>query len=246
MSEQRIKIIKNGPYIIKGGLPLRERVITRYGQTEVVFTEGRQLPQGETYSLCRCGKSHAAPFCDGTHAEVHFDGTETASRKPFSERASRIHGKTIDVLDDGRCAFARFCHSDRGKVGKLIRHPENAEDDAAALKCVQECPAGRLVAYDKEGHELEPELEPGIALIKDPENNVCGPIYVTGRVPIESADGTLYEVRNRVTLCRCGTSGIKPFCDARHVAAKFTEIIPDETGEGDTGSDTHADRAAQP
>lgn len=239
MAEQKIRIIKDGPYRVTGAVPLRERIITKSGQTEVVFQEGRILPQNEAYSLCRCGKSRKAPFCDGTHRAINFDGTETASRKPFAERASRICGPTMDVLDDGRCAFARFCHSDRGKIGRLIRSPEGPEDDAAALKCVQECPAGRLVAYDKDGHELEPELEPEIALVKDPENAVCGPIYVQGRIPLEAADGTLYEVRNRYTLCRCGTSGIKPFCDARHVAAKFTEIEADESGAGDTGADTH-------
>ncbi len=229
MSERKIRIVRNGPYIVTGGIPLQERIISRRmgTETEVDFTEGRSLPQAETYALCRCGKSHNAPFCDGTHISIQFDGTENASRKPYLERASVIHGKTIDVRDDGRCALARFCHSDRGKVGKLIRHPADAEDDAAALRCVQECPAGRLTAYDKDGNELEPELQPAITLVKDPENKVCGPIYVQGRIPIESADGSDYELRNRVTLCRCGSSSIKPFCDARHVAAKFTEIEPD-------------------
>ena len=34
---------------------------------------------------------------------------------------------------------------------------------------------------------------------------------------IESAGGTEYEVRNRVTLCRCGRSRNKPFCDGSHI-----------------------------
>jgi CDGSH-type Zn-finger protein len=33
-----------------------------------------------------------------------------------------------------------------------------------------------------------------------------------------SADGKAYEVRNRVTLCRCGSSNNKPFCDGSHAA----------------------------
>ena len=36
------------------------------------------------------------------------------------------------------------------------------------------------------------------------------------------ADGTTYEVRNRVTLCRCGASQNKPFCDATHASIGFT------------------------
>ena len=38
-----------------------------------------------------------------------------------------------------------------------------------------------------------------------------------GRIPIQSADGTEYEVRNRATLCRCGRSHNKPFCDGTHL-----------------------------
>lgn len=234
MSERKIRIIKNGPYIVTGSLPLRECIITEHGESEVVFNDGHAFPQRETYSLCRCGQSKNAPFCDGTHESVGFDGTETASRKPYLERAACINGQEITVYDDGRCAFARFCHSDRGKIGRLIRRPENPEDAAAALKCVQECPAGRLTAYDKQGNELEPELEPAISIIKDPPFNVCGPLYVQGRVPVVSSDGTTYEVRNRVTLCRCGQSSIKPFCDARHVASKFTEIEHDVEADPDT------------
>ena len=36
-------------------------------------------------------------------------------------------------------------------------------------------------------------------------------------------DGYRYEVRNRVTLCRCGASKIKPFCDGSHAAIKFKD-----------------------
>jgi CDGSH-type Zn-finger protein len=37
------------------------------------------------------------------------------------------------------------------------------------------------------------------------------------------ADGTPYETRNRVTLCRCGASARKPFCDGRHLEARFDD-----------------------
>ncbi|NLC84577.1 MAG: iron-binding protein [Ruminococcaceae bacterium] len=238
MAERKIRILKNGPYIVSGSVPINEKIITPQGKSEVVFTEGRVLPQASTYSLCRCGKSRNAPFCDGTHTAINFDGTETASRKPYLERSHCINGENINVRDDDRCAFARFCHSDRGQVGRLIRNPQGREDDAAALRCVQECPAGRLTAYDKEGNELEPELDQTISILQDPSEDVCGPIYVQGRIPIESADGEVYEVRNRVTLCRCGASDNKPFCDARHVQARFTAIEPDAECPAEPGNKT--------
>ena len=32
-----------------------------------------------------------------------------------------------------------------------------------------------------------------------------------------------YEGRNRVTLCRCGASSNKPFCDGSHASVKFDD-----------------------
>ena len=53
------------------------------------------------------------------------------------------------------------------------------------------------------------------------KERISGPIRVKGGVRLESTDGKLYETRNRVTLCRCGKSKNKPFCDATHVSIKF-------------------------
>jgi CDGSH-type Zn-finger protein len=42
-------------------------------------------------------------------------------------------------------------------------------------------------------------------------------------VPVVAADGSTYEVRNRQTLCRCGESDNKPFCDGSHKQVGFRE-----------------------
>ena len=55
-------------------------------------------------------------------------------------------------------------------------------------------------------------------MIEDTEKKVSGPIYVRGGIPVVSADGKTYEIRNRVTLCRCGRSDNKPFCNGSHAA----------------------------
>ena len=39
---------------------------------------------------------------------------------------------------------------------------------------------------------------------------------VTGGVELVGADGRPYARRERVTLCRCGASSNKPFCDGSH------------------------------
>jgi len=40
---------------------------------------------------------------------------------------------------------------------------------------------------------------------------------------VEASDGTTYEVRDRVTLCRCGHSSNKPFCDGTHKVVGFRD-----------------------
>ena len=56
--EMRIKIMKDGPYRITGGIPLYEQVIVtdEAGHTRELIDK-KQHPLQETYVLCRCGAS---------------------------------------------------------------------------------------------------------------------------------------------------------------------------------------------
>ena len=67
------------------------------------------------------------------------------------------------------------------------------------------------------GEAIEPDLEKSIVVIEYPPRGEHGPLWVRGGIPVVSADGEPYEVRNRVTLCRCGKSENKPFCDGSHI-----------------------------
>jgi hypothetical protein len=88
------------------------------------------------------------------------------------------------------------------------------------------CPAGRLVIHDKKTHkEIEQPLPASIGVVEDPALGCSGPLWVRGGVPIESANGKRYETRNRVTLCRCGASDNKPFCNGSHASMKFQDGI---------------------
>ncbi len=218
----RIKIIKDGPYVVRGNVPLAESVITPIGM-EYEMKAGREFPQAEEYYLCRCGKSKNPPFCDGSHAKTNFVGTETASREKYEDRAELFEGPGLDLLDDNRCAFGRFCHSDKGEVWELIRNTDKEEYKAKAIKTASECPAGRLTAVDKTGKLIEPEYQPSIEVLQDPEKGVSAGLFIKGNIPIESEDGQVYEIRNRVALCRCGKSRNKPFCDATHVAIQYLD-----------------------
>jgi CDGSH-type Zn-finger protein len=45
-----------------------------------------------------------------------------------------------------------------------------------------------------------------------------GPNRITGDVVIQDADGNAFDLsgRERISLCRCGHSENKPFCDGSH------------------------------
>ena len=220
--EARIRIIKNGPYLVSGNIPLSEKIIVPRG-AGYVYQEGRVLPQRATYSLCRCGKTKTPPFCDGEHIASHFDGTETACKNDYNTRSARIVGAGLDLLDDGRCAFARFCHRDSGDAWELAEDSASEFHHNEAVIAANECPAGRLTAVEKDGTVHEPDYSPAIEILQDPEERVSAGIFVKGGIPIESSDGSVYEIRNRVVICRCGMSGNKPFCDSRHVSEGYRE-----------------------
>jgi CDGSH-type Zn-finger protein len=90
------------------------------------------------------------------------------------------------------------------------------------IRQVNECPSGRLVAWDNaSGEPVEQALPVSIGLIEDPAQQCSGPLWLQRRIPIVAAEGHKHEVRNRVTLCRCGAAKNKPFCDSTHAAIKF-------------------------
>ena len=224
--EPRIRILKNGPYLVTGGVSIEEKIIVHKGEG-YIYEQGRPLPQRESYTLCRCGHTSTPPFCDGSHKAHDFRGEETACKSDYLLRAAKLTGAGIDLLDDGRCAFARFCHRDSGDAWELAEDSGSDFHRSEAIIAANECPAGRLTAMEKDGTQHEPLYTPGIEILQDPEEGVSAGIFVKGRIPIESADGSTYEVRNRVVLCRCGLSKNMPFCDATHVSEEFLDREPE-------------------
>lgn len=114
------------------------------------------------------------------------------------------------------CASARFCHRG-GDIWQVIPKSDEPKAKKNVIENECDCPSGRLVVIDKvSGKTIEPSLEKSIGLIQDPAIGVDGLLWVRGGIPIYSAEGKLWEVRNRVTLYRCGKSTNKPFCDSSH------------------------------
>jgi len=217
-NKMQIKILKNGPYMVSGGVPLLEQVITtdEAGHTRELL-DIKEYPQKERYILCRCGASKKKPYCDASHTKAGFNGTETASRKPYIEKAEIFESGDLKLTDAHEfCDHSRFCLRSGG-IRDLMQKSDDPEARQTAIEEAMICPSGRLVLWDKNTDEpFEKEFEPSIVLVHDKQKGCEGPIWVRGGIPIISSDGSTYEVRNRQTLCRCGKSENKPYCDGSH------------------------------
>ncbi|HYB65298.1 MAG TPA: CDGSH iron-sulfur domain-containing protein [Steroidobacteraceae bacterium] len=223
--EPRVVVTKNGPYLVSGAVPLaRQTIVADAEGGSESWRETDPFPPQESYALCRCGHSANKPFCDGTHKKIGFDGTETASRQPYREQAQLTEGAMLALSDaQSLCAFARFCDPN-GQVWNQVEHTEQVKVRATFVRQVNNCPSGRLVAWDRAtGKPIEHQLPVSIGVIEDPPEGVSGPLWLRGGIPVIAADGFAYEVRNRVTLCRCGASRNKPYCDGSHAAVKFND-----------------------
>jgi CDGSH-type Zn-finger protein len=222
---KKVVVSKDGPYLVSGDLPLFKEiaVVGKEGEPEL-WKKGKEYEKKASCALCRCGKSKNKPYCDGTHTEFRFDGTETASHEKYLKQAEKLSGPKIDLTDAQElCSSARFCHLSGGTWNN-VENSDDPDSKKIAIQTACNCPSGRLVVWDKKtGKAIEPEFKHSISLIEDPQAKVSGPIWLKGGIELESADGTKYETRNRMTLCRCGKSGNKPFCDGSHIQARFDD-----------------------
>jgi len=221
-----IKVQKDGPYLVSGCLPLQKEIIEEDSRGySVKWATGKKYKDQDNYALCRCGNSKSKPYCDGSHIKTGFDGTETATKEAYAKKAEKIIGPEIILTDVGELCFgAGFCHNKAGNVWELTEHSKDKDAKQLAIQEACNCPSGRLVVCDKKTSEpIEPNFKPSISLIEEPGKGVSGPIWVKGGVAIKSSEGTDYETRNRVTLCRCGNSKNKPFCDGHHTSMGFND-----------------------
>jgi CDGSH-type Zn-finger protein len=222
----QIRIQKNGPYQGTGNIPLLPMAIKCDAKgIPARWVIGEKLQTPPAYLLCRCGHSKNKPFCDGAHSKIGFDGTETSKNTPFLEMAKPLDGPALTLLDaETLCASARFCHRG-GDIWDVIAKTDQPHWRQNALENACDCPSGRLVIVDKTtGTTVEPKLKQTIGFIFDPAIGGDGPYWVRGGIPLIGSDGRVYEVRNRVTLCRCGKSANKPFCDSSHYPEEDREV----------------------
>ena len=179
----------------------------------LVNSRGEELRNLKGAALCRCGASDNKPFCVGVHSTIGFsDRKETDGH--LDKRVNYV-GKEITIHDNrGICSHVGFCTDSLPSVFRLGEEPWIDPDGASKdeiITTIKKCPSGAL-SYSLEGIEYrDQEREPLVTVSKD------GPYFVTGGIQIIGHENRAEEVSNEhCTLCRCGSSKNKPFCDGSH------------------------------
>src|SRR5512139_3387756 len=97
---KKIKVSKNGPYIVSGRIPITEQtIVCESDGTSVEWRTVKEYPTQEECALCRCGHSKNKPFCDGTHLRIRFDGSETAGQEAYLDHPKELDGPNIRLID---------------------------------------------------------------------------------------------------------------------------------------------------
>lgn len=215
--DKLIRVADGGPYMVSGAVPLTTKtpVMSEHGEPLTWRTDEAEEVRAR-YALCRCGASGNKPFCDGSHNTLEWDSSDGGAQGSYDERATSLGGEGLEILDDRPlCVHAGFCGNKVTNVWKMAADTGDSRIRAQAMAMIERCPSGALT-FSVDGETIEPALPAEIAVIPD------GPLWVSGGIPIERSDGESLEVRNRVTLCRCGQSNNKPLCDGSHKEVGFT------------------------
>ena len=172
-------------------------------------------------SLCRCGLSMHKPLCDNTHAEKGIDGEKQPDR--VKDRVVDYKGKDITIHDNrGVCSSDKACVNLLPIVFnrnlKRWINPDGARVNET-ISVIEKCPSGAL-SYSI-GHIKCTELDrpPAIKIAKN------GPLEITGGITLEDDMNSKPQSAEHYTLCRCGNSKNKPFCDGSHIRTKFIDEI---------------------
>jgi CDGSH-type Zn-finger protein len=220
----KISPLPNGPYYLVNDM-------------EPKVVENLQNSKGESLSmitgvaLCRCGASNNKPFCDGTHATIGFssenkipaDDNNSTEYKVRDKRKSYV-GKEITIHDNRRiCSHASECVNNLSSVFNLNSRPWINPDSARTdeiIDTIRKCPSGALSYSINNIEYRDPnESEPMVTVSKN------GPYLITGGIDLigENIKWGEGASREHYTLCRCGASNNKPFCDGTHKTINFRD-----------------------
>ena len=157
----------------------------------------------------------ASPHTDGPASTI-VNGVETVAG-----------AKLALSFETKRCIHARFCVTGAPKVflanvqGPWI-HPDAMEVERV-VEVAHACPSGAITYHRLDGVHDETAPPVNLAAIRE-----AGPYAFRGELQIDGE-----PVGFRATLCRCGASKNKPYCDGSHHEVEFTASGEPPSGKTD-------------
>jgi len=205
-NKSSIEPTRNGPYLVKNLKKLKN-------------SNNEEIKSDSVITLCRCGGSNNKPFCDGNHIKIGFIDTKEDDRVP--DKLETYEGEKLTIHDDrGVCSHRGYCTDNAPKIFRMKTEPwidPDAQDPDETTKVIKTCPSGAL-SYTKDGVlSKDWDREPAINISKD------GPYDIVGSIELKDPDGDTPESKEHYTLCRCGHSKNKPFCNGQHWYVKFKD-----------------------
>ncbi len=170
-------------------------------------------------------------------ASADFAGAESAFGSkialaapdlPTAPAVETVRGQHITIHFDGqRCIHSRRCVLDAPMVFKANTPGQWIDPDSLSVERVAEvahnCPSGAITYERIDGGPAE--SAPPVNTLHLREN---GPYAVHAPVTLAGQDDGF-----RATLCRCGQSQRKPWCDGSHVSAQFRATGEPATGQAE-------------
>ena len=206
MTKPLINCATDGPIIVKG--------------LEILIdSEGNRMETKTAMGLCRCGASNNKPFCDGTHKDIGFTDKESPERTENTLR--RYESRDVTIFNNPLlCSVAEYCHKELESVFNEHNDPW-IDPDGDTLErirtVIEKCPSGAL-SYSINGQpQPVSDREATITIEKN------GPLRITGGIELKDANWGQGASQEHYTLCRCGASKNKPFCDGSHLSINFDD-----------------------
>lgn len=189
----------NGPLVLKNET-----------DSDLVLTSKERVEEGKQAFLCRCGVSKKKPFCDGSHKAAGF----TSEREIKDEMIQKYVGKQMTVFfNRSICAGAAFCVNQLPNVFSSESSTNwifpDQDENESIIKTIKACPSGALSYRIDEETFIDARDTPKVTIMKD------GP-YMMEAIDFNGEIKAQNWSTSKYTLCRCGMSKNKPYCDYTH------------------------------
>ncbi|MGD9489247.1 MAG: CDGSH iron-sulfur domain-containing protein [Calditrichaceae bacterium] len=208
MSSEKKPVITptpDGPYLVK--------------DLKTFANQKGSIETSKNMALCRCGGSANKPFCDGSHKKIGFSSAKLEGR--VEDKRDNYRGKKITIHDNrGICAHAGRCTDGLTSVFHLKEEPwihPDAADPEKIIATIEKCPSGALSFSVSDVEHPDRRGEPAIFVAPN------GPYVVSGGPDLANTPRGEGASKEHFTMCRCGGSKNKPFCDGTHWHINFKD-----------------------